>query len=223
MICANWDDLDPAPDGTGYIYWYHDVANHRLVVEWDSVAYWNQTSARDKFEVVFYDTTVTTPSGDNEIVVQYKTTNGFTSSTLGIEDPTQAIGIQDLYNGTYNVAAAQIQPGRAIKYATTTSSGIEQGITRAALHLGLSVLPNPLSGNGFVRFSLPEPGPVSLKLYSADGRLVRTLLSSPAMTPGTYSVPIANRHSSLVIPRGVYFLKLETDSGTVASKLVMLD
>jgi hypothetical protein len=215
MVCGNWDDLDPAPDGTGYIYWYHDVANHRLVVEWDSVAYWSQTSVLDKFEIVFYDTTVVTPSGDNEIVVQYKTANGYSSSTLGIEDPTRAIGIQDLYNGAYNQAAAPIQAGRAIKYAAISGSGIEQGVTRTALRLGLSVLPNPLSGNGFVRFSLPEPGPVNLKLYSADGRLVRTLLNSPAMTPGTYSVPITNRHSSFDIARGVYFFN---HAGLVAER-----
>jgi hypothetical protein len=223
MICGNWDDLDPAPDGTGYIYMYGDTANHRLVVEWDSVAYYNSQTTLDKFEIVFYDTTVTTPSGDNVIVAQYMTANGYSSSTVGIEDPTRAIGIQDLYNGTYNQAAAQIQAGRAIKYAAITSSAIDQGITRVALRLGLSVLPNPLSGNGFVRFSLPEPGPVTLKLYSADGRLVRTLLSNSAMTPGTYSVPIVIRHSSFDIARGVYFLRLETGSGTVASKLVMLD
>jgi hypothetical protein len=222
MICANWDDLDPAPDGSGYIYMYHDVANRRLVLEWDSVAYWSPNTVRDKFEVIFYDTTTAAPSGDNAIVVQYMTANGFSSSTLGIEDPSWTIAIQDLYNGAYHQAAAPIQAGRAIEYTTIASSSLEQGNYRRLEPLGLAAFPNPLTRNGKVQFSLPEAGRVSLKLYSTDGRLVSTLLNQ-RMNAGTHYVPVCSPNSLFGIAHGVYVLKLETDSGALASKLVMLD
>jgi len=61
MICLNWDDLWPTSSGGhGYVYYYHDAANHRFVIEYDSVAYYSQTTVYDKFEAVIYDTTVTT-------------------------------------------------------------------------------------------------------------------------------------------------------------------
>lgn len=222
MVCLCWDDMNPPGGGSG-VYYYHDAANHRFVVEYDSVSHYSPSGSYEKCELIIYDTTLAAPNGENVLVAQYWNAIDYSSCTVGCQDPTMAIGIQDLFNGSYNQAAAPIQAGRAIEYAAIPNSGLEQGITRVALRLALSVLPNPLSGEGLVRFSLPEPGPVSLKLYSADGRLVRTLLSNPALTPGTYSVPIAIHHSTFDISRGVYFLKLETGSGTVASKLVMLD
>jgi len=222
VICGNWDDLDPYPDGAGYIYWYHDAGNHLLIVEWDSVEYWNQTSVRDKFEVIFYDTTVATPSGDNVIVVQYMTANGYTSSTLGIEDPTRAIAIQDLLNGSYHQAAAPITAGRAIKYCTVAPvSGIADAMRAGALRPTLGVYPNPLRGSGRVRFSLPQAGKVSLRLYSVSGRLVQVLLDDSPLKAGDYSIPI---HPSSAVARpsaGVYFLRLEAASGTISTKAVL--
>ncbi|MCX7733136.1 MAG: hypothetical protein N2248_08285, partial [candidate division WOR-3 bacterium] len=91
-ICINWDDLYPDYNNSGFVYYYHDTANHRLVIEFDSVAYYNPRTLRDKFQVIIYDTTVATPTGDNVIILQFLTANGYTSSTVGIEDPTRQIG-----------------------------------------------------------------------------------------------------------------------------------
>ena len=126
-IFANWDDLYPriGGGGAGYVYWYHDSANHRLIVEYDSVRYYSGTN-RDKFEVIFYDTTVVTPTADNVIVVQYKTAAGYSSSTVGLQDPTEAIGIQDLYNSALAHGAGPITPGRAIKYTTVPATAVNE-------------------------------------------------------------------------------------------------
>lgn len=91
MICPNWDDLD-ARRGNG-IWFLYDSLNRRIIIEWDSIHYFSPSAQWDKFQIIIYDSTVAGPNGYNKIVFQYKTKNGFTSSTIGIEDHTNTIGI----------------------------------------------------------------------------------------------------------------------------------
>ncbi|MEO0105357.1 MAG: hypothetical protein ABIK46_04475, partial [candidate division WOR-3 bacterium] len=105
------------PYGNG-IWFYYDTLNHRMILEWDSVHYYNPREQWDKFQIIIYDTTVQTPTGDNIIKFQYLTANYYQSNTVGIEDHTNTIGICALYNGSYHRASAQIQAGRAIKIIT---------------------------------------------------------------------------------------------------------
>ncbi len=206
-IFANWDDLYPVSGGSGagYVYWYHDTANHRLIVEYDSVRYYSGSS-RDKFEVIFYDTTVVTPTGDNSIVVQYKTAAGFSSSTVGIQDETRSIAIQDLFNGALAHGAAPIAAGRAIKYTTVPSIGVAEE-TRSqqtqAARLGLKR--NPVSGAAEIRFSLPRASDVKLEAYDRAGRQVATLAAG-FLHAGTHAAVWDARS----VPAGVYFIRLAT-------------
>jgi len=175
-VFLNWDDLYPVSGsgGAGYVYWYHDTANHRFIVEYDSVKYYYGTT-RDKFEVVYYDTTVVTPSGDNVIVAQYMTAAGFSSSTVGLQDPTSAVGIQDLYNGTLTHGAAPIAAGRAIKYTTAAPTGVIEQTAGATpgKRLTLTSLGNPSRGRVALSYSLPAAGLATLSAYDRTGRLVR--------------------------------------------------
>jgi hypothetical protein len=227
-VFANWDDLFPETEGSGYVYYYHDTANHRFVVEYDSVAYWSAQSTRDKFEVVYYDTTVTTPSGDNAIVVQYKTAGHFNSSTVGIQDPTRAIGIQDLYNGSLTHGAAPIAPGRAIKYTTAPSTGvIEQASGQIPVtRLTLMSVGNPSRGRVAFAYNLAVPGNAALSVYDRAGRLVRTwdLTHNPSS--------LVPRPSSLVwdgtdadgrtVGAGVYLVRLVAGDRSVVAKTTVV-
>jgi len=204
-IFANWDDLYPASGGggAGNVYWYHDAANHRLVVEYDSVRYYSGSN-RDKFEVIFYDTTVATPTGDNVIVAQYKTAAGFTSSTVGIQDPTQAIAIQNLFNGTLTRGASPIVPGRAIKYTTVPGTALAEpvsGSRPAASRLTLEQ--NPVSGAARLRFGVPAAANVRLEAFDRSGRRVAVVVSGFAAA-GAHTVTWDTR----TVPAGVYFLRL---------------
>jgi hypothetical protein len=206
-VFANWDDLYPVSGsgGAGYVYWYHDTANHRFVVEYDSVEYYSGSN-RDKFEVIFYDTTVVTPTGDNAIVVQYMTAAGYTSSTVGIQDQTQAIAIQDLFNGTQPHGAASIAAGRAIKYTTVPDVGVV-GETKALRPraASLKLEGNPVSDAARVRFSLPRPADIRLEAYDRTGRRLATLASG-FLAAGAHAVNWDTRN----VPAGIYFIRLAT-------------
>ena len=225
MICGNWADLYPAigDSGAGRIYYYRDTANHRFIVEYDSVRYyWD--NRRDKFEVAIYDTTVTTYSGDNSILVQYMTANGYAGSTVGIEDPAEAVAIQALYNGDYHRASAPIAPGRAILYTTdlpTTGVADEYGAAGMPTRLALSVYPNPLLSTTSVRWAVPTAGRVSVRVYDAMGRVVRDLVGQN-MEAGRYSATWDGRTANgKRVAAGVYFCKLATPAGTRQQKLVV--
>jgi len=223
MICGNWDDLSPSPDGDGYIYWYHDTLNHRLVVEWDSVAYWSQSSIRDKFEIIFYDTTLAPSSGDNAVLVQYKTANGYTSSTLGIEDPGRTIAIQALYNASYNRGCAPIAAGRAIAYVTTDPTGIAEpgNLDRILGNTRFAVWPNPFHGFGNVAWSVKAAGKVLLNVYDPSGRVVRNLVAS-SLKPGRYSVTWDGKaNDGRMVSAGIYFYQLETATDKLEQKVVV--
>jgi hypothetical protein len=216
-IFANWDDLYPVSGGggAGYVYWYHDTANHRFIVEYDSVRYYSGSN-RDKFEVIYYDTTVTTPTGDNVIVAQYKTAAGFTSSTVGLQDPTQAIAIQDLYNGTLAHGAAPIVAGRAIKYTTTSPVAVAEPFVRVRPCLSVSVHPTLVTGKAQVSFTLPQTSGARIEAFDRAGRRVATLLD------GTMA---AGRHEAMwdarALPAGVYFLRLTTPDARRSLKTVV--
>jgi len=228
MICANWVDLYPAigGDGAGYVYYYHDSANHRFIVEYDSVRYY-WSNDRDKFEFVIYDTTMATSSGDNAILVQYMTANGLVGSTIGIEDPGETIAIQGFYNGDYHRACATIAPGRAILYSTdppfTTGVTDEVGLAGVPVRLALGVFPNPLRSRTAVEYAVPVAGHVSVQVYDATGRVVRNLVGQN-MPAGRYAATWDGRAANgRRVAEGVYFCKLVTPAGTRQQKLVVAE
>ncbi len=126
MIAPFWDDLDPRPsNGYGDIYYAYDTANHRWIVEFRSVAHYNDPGHRESFQVQFRDPQYyPTPTGDGEVVLLYDSVSIANENTVGIEDHTQTRGLQYVYNGSYNQSAAPLANGRAILVTTKAPSGI---------------------------------------------------------------------------------------------------
>ena len=223
VICLAWDDLYPTSGGGGRgdVYYYHDAANHRFVVEYDSVAYYSAQSVYDKFQAVIYDTTLAAPSGNNAIVAQYMTANGVSGSTIGIEDPTRAIAIQDFFSGVFAHGAAPIVPGRAIKYVTIDPTGVvqEPRPSREPTRTSLQLQPSVVGAEALVRFSLSRAGPVQLRIFDEAGRTTGQGLELPEMKAGFHTW----RWNARDLPGGVYFVRLATDDEMVTAKAVVLE
>jgi len=223
-ICANWDDLYPGYGSAGYAYWWHDATNHRFVIEFDSSSYYSPSSMKDKFEFLLYDTTLAAMTGDNEVVVQYLTANNYVSNTVGLQDQNRTVGIQCLYNGTYHRAAAQIVPRRAIRYTTDSiQTGVrEQGAGSRLNRLDLTAGPNPVSGQSYLRLTLPQAGHVRLVVHDASGRLVRTLADAE-MSAGRHAFRWDRKDDKgRTVSAGVYLFRLEAPSGELCRKAVVL-
>jgi hypothetical protein len=210
MIAVNWDDLlHSNTTDVGGVYWYYDPSSRAMIIEWDSLSYYS-VSTREKFQVIIYDSTYTTTSGDNIIIAQYQTANRYSSSTIGIEDPTEMIGIQYLFDGTYHPAAATIQPQRAIKFVTNSPMGIVNTESPSNLRFRnntISISPNPFRNHTTIQLISPVKNihePV-IKIYNSTGRLVKSFNTRNAIWDGKDQ--IGKR-----VGAGVYFVKTEAES-----------
>ncbi|MEO0080525.1 MAG: C25 family cysteine peptidase, partial [candidate division WOR-3 bacterium] len=226
MVCMNWDDLyPPSAPSNGGVWYYHDAANHRFIVEFDSVPYFSSRTAYESFELVIYDTTVTTPSGDNLMIAQYLTARGYSSSTVGLQDPSLTVAIQCLFDGSYHRGAAPIAAGRAIKFVTGSPQvGVTENELTGAEIAGLRLLvrPNPFQKGTTVNFSLPGETQLKLAVYDLSGRVVRTLAVS-RMKPGAYTINWDGRdEAGRKVGQGIYILRLEADGKRLATKAVLL-
>ncbi len=83
-------------------------------------------------------------------------------------------------------------------------------------------IPNPFVSSTRIRFALPEPRPVSLKVYNVEGRLVRTLADRP-YGAGRHELAWDGRdtHGSRVTA-GVYFYHFSAGAFEAEKKMVIL-
>jgi len=127
LIAPFWDDLDPSvsPTGAGDIYYAHDSGNNRWIVEFRSVGHYGVTGERETFQMQLRDPQYyPTPDGSGEILFLYDTVMNASSNTVGIENNTQTIGLQYVYNGNYHPSAAPLTSGRAILVTTKRPAGV---------------------------------------------------------------------------------------------------
>jgi hypothetical protein len=222
VIAVNWDDLYPDYNNTGFVFYFYDTSRHCLIIEYDSVAYYSPTSLRDKFQVLIYDTTIATPSGDNMIVFQYLTANNYSSSTVGIQDQSRTIAIQYLFNGTYHRGAAGIVAGRAIKFVTgTPNTGIGEAEARPSISRPeLNLLPNPLRSNTLISFTVPNPATVRLGVFDIAGREVKRLVNA-RVNAGKYTLLWDGRdEQGNDLAQGIYFLRLSLRTAERTNDLI---
>ncbi|MFH1502539.1 MAG: FlgD immunoglobulin-like domain containing protein, partial [Candidatus Eisenbacteria bacterium] len=99
------------------------------------------------------------------------------------------------------------------------SSGVEDGLVRLALH---PARPNPFRGETELSFTLPSSQHAELAVYSVDGRLVRRLASGTAGAGANSAVWDGRDESGRRVGSGLYFVRLEADSGLRHGKLILL-
>lgn len=222
MFCLKWGDLYP-PTGNS-VWYYHDEANHRFIVEWDSVHYFSPRDSWDKMEIIFYDTTLAAADGNTEFVYQYLTANWNSSMTVGEQDQSRTIAIQVVFDNSYHRAGAPIVPGRAIKFTTdqpqVAVSEIAQTLT--GLLSGFQVTPSAFRGRMMIKFNLNQESKLRLVVYDRSGRKVRTLVNGRMMPDNYQLVWNGTDDDGNRVAQGVYLVRLENEKETHTFKAVYL-
>jgi len=120
LVAPFWDDLDPRPtEGYGDIYTYFDTVNHRWIIEYKDCAHYGSSATRETFQAILLDPVYyPTPTGDGEIMFLYDSVTDESSNTIGIENNTETVGLQYVFNNNYDQFAAPIESGRAILITT---------------------------------------------------------------------------------------------------------
>ena len=87
--------------------------------------------------------------------------------------------------------------------------------------LGATV-PEPFVDRTDVRFGLAQPGPVTLSVYSVEGRVIRELRAGQ-MGAGTFDASWDGRDAAgNAVTSGRYFLRLTTPEGTLTRNITLM-
>ena len=82
--------------------------------------------------------------------------------------------------------------------------------------------PNPFNPATTIRFALKDAGNVSLKIYSIDGRLVKTLVNDN-MPSGDYKIFWNGMDdNNIPVPTGTYLYRIEADNYTKTMKALLI-
>jgi len=125
MIAPFWDDLY-LQSGTGGVFSWYDVANHRFIIEWSQLRHYSG-NVLETFEVILYDPSYyPTDTGDGKIVFQYDTIQQRDSetgyATVGIQNEERTDGVLYTYWNRYADGAATLAAGRAITFVPMVPS-----------------------------------------------------------------------------------------------------
>lgn len=89
--------------------------------------------------------------------------------------------------------------------------------------ISASVLPNPLRSSGDLHFVVARAGAVSVTLFDAQGRLVRTLLTRKVLPIGVQHLAVDGKNDAgEPLASGIYFYRVETVEGVATGRLAML-
>jgi len=82
--------------------------------------------------------------------------------------------------------------------------------------------PNPFNPNTEIRFTIPNAGLVSIKIYDMQGKLVRNLVSE-RKAAGSYTVSWDSRdENGIKITSGVYFYRIDAGEFTMSKKMILM-
>jgi hypothetical protein len=222
-----WDDLNPGAAGPGEVYYYSDAVNHRFVVEWFRVQHYGST-ATENFEILLYDPAYyPTPTGDGEIIVQYRNAMQEADNTVGIQNSVRTVGIQYYLDGTYHTLGVPITDTFAVKFTPIrpTVGVVEEGDLSALLGgRRLLVFPSVTRGRLNIAYSISKEQSakgIALKIYDISGRLIRSFALSP-MPLAQSVVWKGDDANGRQVAAGVYFVKLTADGKETVEKAVLL-
>jgi hypothetical protein len=168
-----------------------------------------------------------TPTGDGEVLFLYHTVTDASSNTVGIEDVTETVGIQYLFDGLYDEWAVALVDSLALRYTTYPPDyvGIEESAQVSGLPVRTllgSVLPNPFTREVAVSYQVASRARVRLAVYDVMGRVVCALAAGMS-EPGYYTITWNGRDDiGRKLPAGVYFVNLVTDDYQRVEKTILL-
>ncbi len=232
MVAVFWDDLYDNVFYMGEIIYYNDIPNHRFIIQWDSISQNNVLVeiVKETFQVILLNPQYyPTSSGNGEIIMQYKWVEAPETNTIGIENFSQNVGLQYVFDNNYDPTASVMVDETAIKFTTEppfttiiTSLDYPDANSIAGSNNLKQNRPNPFISGTWIDYSLPQETDVTLNIYNVEGALIR-VLKDGRQSAGNYSVEWngLDNEENLVGP-GIYFYRLQTEYSLETMKMFML-
>jgi photosystem II stability/assembly factor-like uncharacterized protein len=99
----------------------------------------------------------------------------------------------------------------------TQITGVEEHPAQATAFKLEQNYPNPFNETTTIDFILESPSHVVLEVFSIGGEKI-CLLANEQISPGKYSVPFNAKD----FPAGIYYYRLQTETGTTARKMTLM-
>ena len=181
MVAVFWDDLKTTNGGE--VYQYYQAIDDSFIIEWSNVRTFFSNTV-ESFQVILYNSGVETPTGDDEIKIQFKDFNNNSFGdypvgnydgavihgqycTVGIENHLSTDGLQYTFNNVYPTAAMPLSDETAIFITTRGSALLAQpNIDYSANELVFNVPLDEIDSEQLVIENNGEPG--SILAYSAN-------------------------------------------------------
>jgi hypothetical protein len=232
MVAVFWDDLYDTQFADGHIFYHYDMDNNRFIVEWDSITHNNAgpEPIREEFQAILLDPAhYQTLTGDGEIIMQYRKMEDVSGTTIGIENQTQDIGLQYVYNQNYDATATAITDGIAVKF-TTEAPFVSSIVSIDEYGSGLvgnsdimRASPNPFAGITQIDYVLPEDAQVVLEVFNIRGESVASLVDAHQATGNHVISWNGCNASGQELPEGVYFVRIQTSDFAQTMKMIKLN
>ncbi len=134
--------------------------------------------------------------------------------------------VYEVYEGTSN-SNYPYQPWTTgfLRIAEYTLTGVDEWTVlppKGSKPVFNSVVPNPVKDFATISFTLPSRDYVSLKVYDASGRLVKSIFSG-TVDAGRHTLRWDGTDASgMRVANGVYLLRLEASSGNSIKKILVM-
>lgn len=124
-----------------------------------------------------------------------------------------------LQEGAFDIELLDDDKIVAVGSAYLSSSAIENETTKEPIPKAYRLeqnYPNPFNPETMIRFNLPEPSFVSLKIYNIAGQEIKTLIRG-IKSDGTYQIDWKPNN----LQNGVYFYRLQAGEFTKTKKMIL--
>jgi len=177
MLAVFWDDLKTT--GGGEVYKY--IGENFVIIEWSEMKTYNNNSS-ETFQAILFDDTNLTPTGDNEILLQYKDFNNTSSgsyggwslvhgcySTIGVENHLSTVALQYTFNNEYPTAAMPLSDNTAL--FITTRNPIETLLGDSNQDGEVNVIDVVVIVNHIINLELLDPMGVYISDMDGNGNI----------------------------------------------------
>jgi PKD repeat protein len=157
-------------------------------------------------------------------VVASKTTIGRDMDLNGIQELTAAFANDDLralFSGLKGTHTVPVTVEGEVTSGGVFRARVDVLILAPGASLAASISPNPFNPTGVLTFETPVTGPVAVRVFDAQGRLVRTLIET-ALPAGSHQAVLDGRDGQgRALPSGVYFYRVEAAGETMTGRFAI--
>ena len=144
----------------------------------------------------------------------------------GVQDLSVCFASEDvraLFQSVTGRVQVEVILDGALRSGARFAADLSLQIQGVGGHPAVAFAPNPLNRASTISVLTSRPGRILLRLFDAQGRLVRVLLDEPMTAPGLHEARIGEgAMGSMPLPSGIYFYRIETADGAATGRISIL-